>query len=281
MYENIILLSTGIIGGILGFILGIGGGIIIMPVLVLLLGYPFHAAVPASLLAIVANSSVAAANNIEKGNVNIPLGLTLECATVFFAIVGGFLSLGLNEKYLIFLFSIAVLILAIIYIRDIFKNNNENDIKDYKILNLEKKTYFSDYYYDEIIRERVFYNAKNIPISILFSSIAGILSSMLGIGGGFLKVPAMNLISKMPIKAATATSNFMISLTASAGALVYILYGDIDLNLISVIVIGVFIGSQISNRYFSKVRDVKVKILFTIILFVMAIQMFLKAFFYE
>jgi hypothetical protein len=275
MLESIVLILAGFFAGILGHILGVGGGIIMMPVIVLALGYPMHIAVPASLVAIVANSANVAANNIKREIVNIPLGLMLETATVSFAIIGGFISLYISENILQIIFSVVMFIVALIYIRDI-RGSKENNVKaTYETC--EKKTYFYNYYFDERENKKVYYNVYNIGLTMIISSIAGVLSSLLGIGGGFIKVPAMNLISKVPIKAAVATSNFMIGITASAGALVYMLYGKIDLHLMATVTIGIYFGSQFSIRYFSKISDMKTKIILIILIIIASIEMFIEA----
>jgi uncharacterized membrane protein YfcA len=276
MIESIVLIIAGFLAGILGHILGIGGGIIMMPIMVIVFGYSMHIAVPVSLLAIVANSANVAASNIKKDIVNIPLGLTLETATVICSIIGGFVSLYINERILKIIFSVVMLFVAYIYVRDINnKNNNNNIVEPDEIC--EKKTYFYDCYFDERLNKKIYYNVYNVHLTILVSSIAGVLSSLLGIGGGFIKVPAMNLISKIPIKAAVATSNFMIGITASAGALVYLLYGEINTHLMATVVIGVYFGSQFSLKYFSKLTDKKTKIIFVILIIFISIEMFIEA----
>ena len=275
MLESIVLILAGFFAGIIGHILGVGGGIIMMPVIVLALGYPMHIAVPASLVAIVANSANVAANNIKREIVNIPLALMLETATVAFAIIGGFISLYVSENILQIIFSVVMFIVALIYIRDI-RGSKENNVKaTYETC--EKKTYFYNYYFDERENKKVYYNVYNIGLTMIISSIAGLLSSLLGIGGGFIKVPAMNLTSKVPIKAAVATSNFMIGITASAGALVYMLYGKIDIHLMTTVTIGIYFGSQFSIRYFSKISDMKTKIILIILIIIASIEMFIEA----
>jgi hypothetical protein len=275
MFESVVLIFAGFFAGILGHILGVGGGIIMMPVIVLAFGYPMHIAVPASLLAIVANSANVAANNIKKEIVNIPLGLILEIATVSFAIIGGFISLYIRENILQIIFSAVMFTVALIYIRDIRYSNGNNLKNTHEVC--EKNTYFYNYYFDERENKKVYYNVYNIGLTMIVSSIAGVLSSLLGIGGGFIKVPAMNLISKVPIKAAVATSNFMIGITASAGALVYMLYGKIDTHLMATVTIGIYFGSQFSIRYFSKITDKKTKIILIILIIIVSIEMFIEA----
>ena len=275
MIEEIILIFAGFFAGIMGHLLGIGGGIIMMPIMILVFKYPMHVAVPASLVAIVANSANVAANNIKKEIVNIPLGLMLETATVTFAIIGGFISLYISENILQIIFSVVMLAVALIYIRGL-RDPNENDLMGAHEI-CEKRTYFYNYYFDERENKKVYYNVYNVGVTMIISSIAGLLSSLLGIGGGFVKVPAMNLISKVPIKAAVATSNFMIGITASAGALVYMLYGNIDAHLMATVTIGIYFGSKFSIKYFSKITDKKIKIILIILIIIVSVEMFIEA----
>jgi len=160
MIESIVLIIAGFLAGIIGYILGIGGGIILIPIMVIAFGYSMHVAVPVSLLAIVANSANVAANNIKKEIVNIPLGLTLETATVVCSIIGGFVSLYINENILKIVFSIVMLFVAYIYIRDI--NNNNSVVESNGVC--EKKTYFYSYYFDERLNKKIYYNVYNVFI---------------------------------------------------------------------------------------------------------------------
>jgi uncharacterized membrane protein YfcA len=274
MLETIILILTGFFAGILGHLLGVGGGIIIIPIIVLVFKYPMHVAVPASLLSIVANSANIAASNIKKELVNIPLGLTLETSSVMFAILGSFVSLYINEYILEIIFSIVMLIIAFLYLKDV--SNQGVRVNEYCGI-CTKTTYFYNYYFDEVIGRKIYYNVYHVFFTLFASSIAGMLPSLLGIGGGFIKVPAMNLISKVPIKAAVATSNFMIGITAAAGALVYIFYGKIDPHLMATITVGVYFGSQFSIKYFSKITDKKIKIIFIILITVVSLEMLFEA----
>lgn len=287
MFESLILILSGFGAGILGHILGVGGGIIMMPVMVLIFHYPVHIAIPASLVAIIANSANVAANNIKKEIINIPLGLTLGTITVIFAIIGGLISLQIAERYLLILFSVVMVIVSIIYLRDISKNKiqigNTSAIQTNHLIKTSSYnkanvgSVFDSYYFDAVLNKKIYYKTRKVFLTLLLSALAGLLSSMLGIGGGFIQVPAMNLVSKIPLKAAVATSNFILGLTASSGAIVYMLYGKVDPHLIAMVVVGVYFGSKFSIRYFSKITDNKVKVFFAIMLIAVAIQMFIEA----
>jgi len=273
MCEIIVLLMTGFIVGILGHLLGIGGGVVMVPVLVLIFHLPIHIAISASLITVVATSTAIASTNVAKGIVNVNLGMLLELTTVICAVLGSFLSLTSSENILMFIFSGVIILTAISYLRNV----NVDDVynaKDY--VNEYNSTVFDNNYYDERIGENIYYKVRRLPLTIIISGVAGMLSGMLGVGGGVLKVPAMNLISKMPIKVAAATSNFMIGITAAAGSIVYILYGKVDPKIASLMVLGVVVGSKFSIKRFSKIKDSRIKLLFVIVLTIVSLQMLLK-----
>ena len=273
MCEIIVLLMTGVIVGILGYLLGIGGGVVMVPVLVLIFHLPIHIAISASLITIVATSTAIASTNIARGIVNVNLGMLLELTTVICAVLGSFLSLTSSENILMFIFSGVIILTAISYLRNVNVDdvyNSKDDVNEYN------STVFDNNYYDERVGKNIYYKVRRLPLTIIISGVAGMLSGMLGVGGGVLKVPAMNLISKMPIKVATATSNFMIGITATAGSIVYILYGKVDPKIASLMVLGVVVGSKFSIKRFSKIKDSRIKLLFVIVLTIVSLQMLLK-----
>ena len=273
MCEIIVLLMTGFIVGILGHLLGIGGGVVMVPVLVLIFHLPIHIAISASLITVVATSTAIASTNIAKGIVNVNLGMLLELTTVICAVLGSFLSLTSSENILMFIFSGVIILTAISYLRNV----NVDDVYNAKDYVVEyNSTVFDNNYYDERIGENIYYKVRRLPLTIIISGVAGMLSGMLGVGGGVLKVPAMNLISKMPIKVAAATSNFMIGITAAAGSIVYLLYGKVDPKIASLMVLGVVVGSKFSIKRFSKIKDSRIKLLFIIVLTIVSLQMLLK-----
>lgn len=268
MVNTFILLLTGLSVGFLGTILGIGGGSIIVPVLVLWFGYPIHTAIATSLIAIVGTSINAASVNILSGAANIKLGIFLETVTVFFAILGGLTSISVNEKPLLILFGVLLGVIGIIYYARI-RIDDKYHIDD-------GSSFFGGEFFDQEKGEIINYRPEKVLTVSLISGLAGLMSGMLGIGGGVLKVPSMNIIGKIPIKATTATSNFMIGITAAAGAAVYVQKGYlIPLNT-ALIVIGVTFGSKYASAKFQKIKDRKIKTIFTIFLFIIALQMFLK-----
>jgi len=265
----ITLLTAGFLVGFIGGILGIGGGSIMVPILVLWFKYPIHVAIATSLITIVATSINITGYNVASGLTNIRFGLFLEITTALFAILGGVLSVSVNEKPIIIAFSIILTFISLLYF--IRRNINDDIIADNPV-----KSFFGTSYYDGFKKINVSYRPVNIITTAGISAFAGLISGMLGIGGGVVKVPAMNILAKLPIKAATATSNFMIGITAAAGSIVYFNSGFIDPTVTSLMIIGVTFGSKIASKKFNKIADKRIKTLFMIFLIFVAIQMFIK-----
>ncbi|MCB4203845.1 sulfite exporter TauE/SafE family protein [Deferribacterales bacterium Es71-Z0220] len=269
MLSVITLLTAGLFVGFLGGILGIGGGSIMVPILVLWFKYPIHVAIATSLITIVATSINITGYNIASGLANIRFGLFLEITTALFAILGGVLSVSVNEKPIIIAFSIILAFISFLYF--IRRNINDDVVTDNTA-----KSFFAASYYDALNKFNISYKPINVIPTALISAFAGLISGMLGIGGGVVKVPAMNILAKLPIKAATATSNFMIGITAAAGSIVYFNSGFIDPSVTSLMIIGVTFGSKIASKKFNKIADKRIKTLFMIFMIFVAIQMFIK-----
>ena len=255
--------------GLLGGLLGLGGGFIMVPLLTLFFKYPVHISVATSLITIVATSSNISGVNIISGHTNIRYGLFLETTTVVSAIAGSLISVSLNEKIVMIIFSIVLIAIAALYY---FRRN----VSDEYIEDKNLSSFFSSSFYDVNMRKYINYRPSKVVITGGISAFAGLLSGLLGIGGGVIKVPAMNMLSKLPIKAATATSNFMIGVTAAAGSIVYLNFNLIDPLVTALMIVGVTFGSKVAAKKFKSIQDKKVKMVFMIFLIVVAIQMFIK-----
>jgi uncharacterized membrane protein YfcA len=265
---------VGLVVGFLGALLGIGGGSIMIPILVLYFKYPIHTAIATSLVAIITTSTSAVPSNIRSGLINIKLGIVLELTTALLAIAGSLISISLNEKYISIIFSIILFIVSYISWKKRNTDNVESLIGKYSEKDLTGV--FDSSYYDANLNQKILYKVKNIPITMGISGLAGLMSGMLGIGGGIFKVPAMNVISKIPVKVAMATSNFMIGFTASAGALVFFISGYVDVKVCSFIILGIIIGAKVAVWKFKKVSDSRIKKIFILFLLFIAVQMLIK-----
>ncbi len=243
------LLLGGFIAGTFGALLGLGGGVLLIPFLVMVLGIPMHQAIATSIVAVIATSSAGAAMNLERRTVNIRLGMLLEIATVSGAILGGITANYLSANVLAKLFSGLLFIVALVMIWRARQQSGQETFHTDGVL--------PGTFTDDASGKVVSYTVKKIPAAMLVSIIAGNVSGLLGIGGGIFKVPAMNILSGIPIKAATATSNFMIGVTAAASAFIYFAHGHLNPFIASTAALGVLAGSltgvYISRKIHSKV----------------------------
>jgi len=229
------LLLGGFVTGTFGALLGLGGGVFLIPFLVLVLGFPMHQAIATSIVAVIATSSAGAAINLERRTVNMRLGMLLEIATVAGAIAGGVTANLLDGGVLRKLFSLLLLLVALLMIRRAQANKGKEVIHYDGIL--------PGSYRDDRSGQDIAYTVKRIPGVLGVSFVAGNVSGLLGIGGGIFKVPAMTIISGIPMKAATATSNFMIGVTAAASAFIYFAHGHLNPLTASTAALGVLGGS--------------------------------------
>lgn len=268
MISVLLLIFLGIIVGILGAILGIGGGIIMVPVLTFLFGMPIHDAIAISLVVITANSMSTSAVYLKTGAANLNLGIALSTVSVLGALIGSKTAVHLPEHLVMIVLGAIQLLMAYLTYVKMKKGSKEHIETD------DKKSFFYGEFVDKASNKRVKYNPVKTGYNFLFSAFSGVFSGLSGAGGGALIIPGMNLISNIPIKAATATSSFVIGFTAAAGSIVYMQEGFVDVKVACYIIFGIFAGTFISMRYFSKITDKKVSYLLIILLLIVAFQMF-------
>jgi len=251
----------GLIAGALGVLLGLGGGVFLIPFLVVVVGVPIHQAIATSIVSVIATSSAGTIMNLERHLVNIRLGMLLEMATVTGAILGGITANKLNANLLTKLFAVVLLIIAFFMLyKNIRKDKGKNEIGKEPI-NLDLVSN---------------YRVDKFGFTMVVSLVAGSLSGLLGIGGGILKVPAMNVLSNIPIKIAIATSNFMIGVTAAASAFIYFAHGNINPYITSSAALGVLCGAVLGVKINRRIENMWIVYLFTIILLITSFQLFLK-----
>lgn len=264
---TLLLILLGVAVGILGAILGIGGGIIMVPVLTFFFNMPIHNAIAISLVVITANSMSTSAVYLKTGTANLNLGIALSTASVIGALIGSKIAVLLPQSTVMFILGIIQLIMAYLTYLKMKKGSKEH------IENIENKSFFYGEFVDLATKKLVKYNPVKIGYNFLFSCFSGVFSGLSGAGGGAMIIPGMNLISNIPIKAATATSSFIIGFTAAAGSIVYMQAGYVDVKVACSIILGIFAGTMISMRYFSKITDKKVSYLLIILLLIVAFQM--------
>jgi len=264
-----LLVLLAIVAGFVGALLGLGGGIILVPGLTLLFHYDMKIAIAASLISVIATSSAAATVYVAERFTNIRLGMLLEMATTSGALLGGFAAVNVPSRYLFFAFA-AVLVYAGIFMLRGQRTSSEPVEIGRPVEGL------SDSYHDPAIGAEVSYVVTHVPAGLLGSFGAGAISALLGVGGGIIKVPLMNLVMRIPMKAAIATSNFMIGVTAATGALVFWASGKIDPHIAAPSAIGVLIGARIGTTVTGRARSRALSIAFVILLAITAVQMTLR-----
>jgi uncharacterized membrane protein YfcA len=263
----ILVLLIGVVAGTFGAMFGIGGGIFLIPVLVVGIGLPMHQAVATSIIAVIATSSSSAAMYVDKGMTNIRLGMSLEVMTTIGALLGSLLANELAGDVLRKFFAVFLLVMGSIMWWRTYKHGG-SDIR------FDPAASISGCYVDAYDGSTVRYSVRRLPVSMTVSFIAGNISGLLGVGGGIIKVPVMNMISGVPMKAATATSNFMIGVTAVTGAFVFLAHGNVNPAVTAASVMGVLGGTRIGASLAAKIHSRTLTILFILLIFATAIRMF-------
>ena len=268
IFSFILLLAGGFVAGTFGALLGLGGGVLLIPFLILVLHIPMHQAIATSIIAVIATSSAGAAMNLERRIVHMRLGMLLEIATVTGAILGGITANYLSASLLVKLFSGLLFLVALIMIWRIHRYSGLETVLTDGIL--------PGTFTDDASGTSVTYTVKNVPATMLVSLIAGNVSGLLGVGGGIFKVPAMNILSGIPMKAATATSNFMIGVTAAASAFIYFAHGHLHPIIASTAALGVLAGSMTGVRIGRKIQSNILAWIFAFVLLGISLQLYLR-----
>lgn len=266
------ILMISIFAGMLGSILGLGGGIIVTPALTLLFGVDIKYAIGASLISVIATSSGSAVAYIRDKITNIRVGMFLEIGTTTGAITGAFLGGIITPNYLYVIFGIFLLYSAIIML----KKRHDELPENVPLHPIAKKLRLNGEYYDKVLQKNVVYNADNVYGGFGVMYGAGIMSGLLGIGSGSFKVMAMDVFMKLPLKVSSATSNFMMGVTAAASAGVYLLRGDIDPKIAAPVALGVLTGSTIGAKVMQNLKSKTIRKIFIPILMYVSIQMIIK-----
>ncbi len=263
---------VSIVAGILGSLLGLGGGLVITPTLTLLFGIDIRYAIGASLISVIATSTGSAIAYIKDNITNIRVGMFLEIATTAGAIAGALLSGFLPEAILYLVFSMLLIYSTI----NMIKNRNESYSENIEENSLAKKYKLSGEYYDKVLKKSIKYSATKIyqGFSIMFG--AGIASGLLGIGSGSFKVVAMDTFMKLPLKVSTATSNFMMGVTAAASAFIYFFRGDINPLIAGPVALGVLLGSTLGARLMQRLSSKTIRKIFIPVLIYVSLEMILK-----
>lgn len=289
-----LMILGGFAAGLFGSLLGLGGGVLIVPLLTLVFGLSLREAVGVSLVAVIVTSSASAAVYLERHVANLRLGMTLELFSASGALVGGLIAFALSDQALAGLFTMLLLYTAFTMARrrdeaatpsstgveaDGVVDPVADDPEEAATPELPAET--TGIPDRGIVADLTGgpgpgaspYAVRNLGLGIVGSLFAGVMSALLGIGAGIVKVPLMNLAMGVPLRAATATSNLMIGITAAASAIIYLIRGGIDPYVAGPTAVGVFVGAALGSRTVHRI-DVRIlRWLFVAVLLFTAWQM--------
>ena len=275
MLVGLLMLGSGVAAGAFGSLLGLGGGILIVPILTLGFGLPLREAAGVSLISVIVTSSAAAGVYLERHVANLRLGMTLELFTAIGALIGGSIAFLLDEQVLSLLFGALLLYAAFTMARsraEVEPETLPTDEDDDHVV--PPGDDLAPSHLDRL--SGTGYRVRNLPLGIVGSTVAGVISALFGIGGGIVKVPVMHVAMGVPLRVATATSNMMIGITAAASAVIYLTRGGIDPYVAGPTAIGVFLGATAGSRLAHRVQVRYLRLLFVVVLLYTASQMLLR-----
>jgi uncharacterized membrane protein YfcA len=235
-----LLVLLGFFAGLLGALTGIGGGVLLTPILALHFGIPIREAIGTSLVAVITTSAASSSVHLQRHTTDIRLGMTLELATAFGAAVTAYLVGYFNRNALEGIFAAFLLYSSITIL-----------LRGGKVRKEDQEEVAAGKNGEVVIPP---YEPQRYPLGLGASLVAGGLSGLLGIGGGPIKVPVMYLFMNVPLMVATATSNFMVGVTAAASAIVYYRRGDILVGIAAPLAVGVFLGSLLGARMAPRIQ---------------------------
>jgi len=258
--------GCSVLAGLLGALTGLGGGVVIVPLLTLVFGVDIRYAIGASLVSVIATSSGAAAAYVKEGYSNIRIGMVLEIATTTGALTGAALATHLRTSIIAVVFGVVLLASAWLSSRPRGEHEDNTRIDPLAArLNLDSA-------YPTAGGERA-YHVRGVPGGFGLMFVAGALSGLLGIGSGAVKVLAMDQVMRIPFKVSTTTSNFMIGVTAAASAGLYLTRGYLDPGLAMPVMLGVLAGSMTGARILGQARTGALRLLFAVVIAVLAVEM--------
>lgn len=268
------IFGCSLLAGALGSLVGLGGGVLIVPFLTLAFGLPIQYAIGVSIVAVIATSSGAAAAYVRDHLTNIRIGMFLELGTTAGAITGAFLA-GLLAPQLLFVIFGVVLIISIAPL--VFKLGEELP-SNVRSDCWARWLHLSSTYPDRYLGREVSYEVTRTPIGLAMMYGAGVISGLLGIGSGTFKVLAMDTVMCLPMKVSTTTSNFMIGVTAAASAGIYFSRGDIPPLVAAPVALGILLGALIGTRLLMRMSNKVIRMIFIPIIALIAIEMILRGF---
>ena len=266
------IFAAGAGAGVLGAILGLGGGILLVPVLTMFFGINLRDAMGASIISVIATSCGAAAGHLQSRLSNLRIGLFLAMFTVLGALTGSVLVGIVPARVLELIFGLALAYSVATTLRQLNVEVAELVTADPLALRFA----LEGTYHDRVLGRDVVYRARRVRTGAVVMFAAGVLSGLLGIGSGAFKVLAMDYFMRLPMKISTATSNFMIGITAAASAGVYFGRGDIQPVIATPVAVGVLAGAYLGTRLIARLRNATIRRLFLPVVAYLAIAMVLR-----
>ncbi|KRO14588.1 permease [Lactiplantibacillus xiangfangensis] len=276
IYSLLLMLGVGVLAGVFGAILGIGGGMIITPILTLAMGLDIKYAIGASIIAVIATSSGSTIAYLKDEMLNLRVAMFLEIATTVGAVLGAVLTGMFNATFLFFLFGALLIFTTYNMIRKLMNKNS--DAENVKADRIATELNLNGTYYDKALNKQVDYQVQNVPGGFAMMFGAGLASGLLGIGSGAFKVLAMDTIMHMPLKPSSATSNLMMGVTAAASAMVYFFNGSIKAGIAAPLAIGILVGALIGTRIMQHLKPRLIRMIFVPVMLYLGVQMILKGF---
>lgn len=266
---SILLFFFSFFAGLLGALTGLGGGVIIIPVLVLLFHINIHYAMGASLISVIATSSGSALAHMREGYTNLRIGIFLEVAAVLGAFFGALAIAFVSKSFLAILFSLILFFSAYSTIKRKEEKERYTTSHPWALALKLDGSY-------PVKKNKVEYHVQNVPRAFCIMGVAGLIAGLLGIGSGALKVLAMDQALRLPYKVSTTTSNFMIGITAAVSAGVYFAQGYIHPGIAFPVMIGVTIGALTGAKILPHIHTVLLRMIFSVVICLMGVQMLYK-----
>ena len=269
LLQTLEIFLIAISAGVFGSMLGLGGGIIIVPVLTLLFGVPMQTAVAASTVSIIATSTGAAVAFLQDRLTNTRVAIWLEMGTSTGALSGALIAGYLDQRFLYILFGLLLTYSGY----NMFKTRKNELPEGVQPDRLSQTLQLQGSYTDRQLGKKVDYQVTGTLPGLIVMYFSGIAAGLLGIGAGIFKVPAMDQIMRIPFKASTATSNFMIGVTAASGAVVYFARGDVKPMITGPVVLGVLLGAILGAKLMVRLKSSTIRKLFIPIIIYTAFEM--------
>jgi len=269
---TLLIFAAAVGAGMLGSLVGLGGGILIVPLLTIGFGLDIRLAIGASIISVIATSSGAAAAYVRDHLTNIRVAMVLELATTFGAVTGAVVAAYLNPRILFFLFGGILLFSVFPMIKKLGEEIPVGVVNDAVANRLRLDSYYPDRQQKGIVS----YQVTRVPLGFAMMYVAGIVSGLLGIGSGALKVLAMDTGMRLPIKVSSATSNFMIGVTAAASSGIYFWKGDVVPEIAAPVALGVLVGATVGARLLVRFRSSTIRRAFIVVLVIVSAEMLLK-----